>query len=251
MAKTTSTRITWTNNEKSLLSDKLVKIFIDAPWTTNLHALREAQVVLPAQRRITINHGHVFNHKERVRQARKLAETLRAQTIAEKPKPKPIPAPVPVHTPIAETKPESTPIPQLSNILDQFVDLLAAKIAKRLNLQAFAATATERQVPKHNPQPIIGDRPAKLGVLIVGLLDSQAAYFDHNEYPHLDITCLTAERALKAHVQRAHTILMTKFINHAVQDHYRKRPNLHFCDGGLTDLDRILERLEALEQQTP
>ena len=33
---------------------------------------------------------------------------------------------------------------------------------------------------------------------------------------------------------------MTKFINHSVQGKYRKHPNLHYVNGGVSDLKTIL-----------
>jgi len=42
---------------------------------------------------------------------------------------------------------------------------------------------------------------------------------------------------------RAHTVLMTKFINHSVQDKYRKAPKLHFVNGGMGELGEVLDSI--------
>jgi hypothetical protein len=53
---------------------------------------------------------------------------------------------------------------------------------------------------------------------------------------------MTGEEGLtRPQLLRAHTVLMTKFINHSVQGKYRKAPRLHFCNGGVTELRRVLE----------
>jgi hypothetical protein len=87
---------------------------------------------------------------------------------------------------------------------------------------------------------------AKTGVLVIGLLGDQVEALPI--YNTLDITFLPTEQALsKDYVKRAYTILMTKFINHAVQDKYRKANNLHYCNGGTSDLARILISIAVKE----
>jgi hypothetical protein len=60
--------------------------------------------------------------------------------------------------------------------------------------------------------------------------------------PDLDYTFATAEQAVSHYTfNKDHTILMTKFINHSVQAKYRKHPNLHYCNGGVSELKHMLQ----------
>ena len=52
---------------------------------------------------------------------------------------------------------------------------------------------------------------------------------------------MTGEEAVSRHRFNAdHTILMTKFINHSAQAKYRTAPNLHYCNGGVSDLTTLM-----------
>jgi hypothetical protein len=60
----------------------------------------------------------------------------------------------------------------------------------------------------------------------------------------LDLYFFTAEDAVnRPKILRAHTVLMTKFISHAVQDKYRKAPKLHYCNGSVAVLVGMLEKI--------
>mgnify|MGYP003704866359 CR=1 FL=1 len=76
--------------------------------------------------------------------------------------------------------------------------------------------------------------------LVVGLLGVQMECIKQSN-PGVDFTFVTAEQAVSHHtVNKDHTFLMTKFINHSVQNKYRKHPNLHFVNGGVTELKTLL-----------
>jgi hypothetical protein len=99
--------------------------------------------------------------------------------------------------------------------------------------------------PKHNPQPIPHPTGyARPGVLVIGLIPAQAHYVSNLLASKLDLYFFTAEDAVhRPKIVRAHTVLMTKFISHAVQDKYRKSPKLHFCNGSVAVLVGLLEKI--------
>jgi len=103
-----------------------------------------------------------------------------------------------------------------------------------------AAAARANAALRNAPSPQRAPRP---GVLIIGLLGAQVTE-TIAAFPHLDITHMTGEEGLtRPALLRAHTVLMTKFINHSVQGKYRKAPNLHFCNGGVSELRRMLSEI--------
>jgi hypothetical protein len=60
----------------------------------------------------------------------------------------------------------------------------------------------------------------------------------------LDIDYLDSdEAARRAPSQRAHVVMMTRFVSHVVQERWRKYGVLHYCNGGLTALETILDSL--------
>jgi hypothetical protein len=82
--------------------------------------------------------------------------------------------------------------------------------------------------------------PRKPSVLVVGLNGCQMSAVT-NKYPDIKFTFMTAEEALSRNRFNAdHTMLMTKFINHSVQNKYRQVPNLHYCNGGVSDLSTLM-----------
>jgi hypothetical protein len=131
-------------------------------------------------------------------------------------------------------------------------DAVFAKVERLLTRQALdalsATVAETSQQPRHDPTPKHEPGAARPGVLIIGLLAAQAAHMIE-EFPDLDITHMTGEEAHNRHaLRRAHTILMTKFISHAVQDKYRRVENLRLCPGGLTELSNLLTLIKACNE---
>jgi hypothetical protein len=83
-------------------------------------------------------------------------------------------------------------------------------------------------------------KPRKPTCLVVGLNGAQMQSIK-TRVPHVDFKFFTAEEAVSHYkCSKDHTILMTKFINHSVQGKYRKHPNLHYCNGGVTELHNLL-----------
>lgn len=245
-------RIVWTKAEKALISDELERIFAKEPWKTNLDALREAQGVLPAARRIIINHARVWNHKERIRLARGGAGwALKKRAEVEKVRQETLDVAVATGVARPTPEPKEGTTARLARVFDEILDILADKVAQRLRQPGVSISTKAIPLPervKHNPEPPSAPRVAKTGVLVIGLLGDQVEALPI--YNTLDITFLPTEQALsKDYMRRAYTILMTKFINHAVQDKYRKANNLHYCNGGTSDLARILISIAVKEQQ--
>jgi hypothetical protein len=91
-------------------------------------------------------------------------------------------------------------------------------------------------------------RIRKRSVLIIGLNGCQMETIRQYR-PDLDYTFINSDDAISRYtVHKDHTILMTKFINHSVQNKYRKHPNLHYCNGGVGDLKTLLQGIFSKEQ---
>ena len=240
------TRVVWTNAEKEKVRQQLVNIFLDAPWKTNATALGEAQAVLPLARRIKVTHNRVHSHKGRIHLARKSAEEMKAKRDEIKRETLETAIATGIARPVFEAKRGTTE--RLAAVFDEILDILADKMADRLRQQMPSPeqNRTFTRV-KHNPEPPpSAPREAKTGILVIGLLGDQIEALPI--YPFLDITFLGTEQALaKDTIRRADTILMTKFINHAVQEKYRKAPELHYCNGGTTELAKLLMSIAIKE----
>jgi hypothetical protein len=218
-------KIFWAQEERQAIEDRMVELLRANPLLRKQELLRQAQQVLPMERRRKIQPTVLSRFGEAIDRARLAAKEPTA------------PPPPPV------TEPEPQPF-ALGSVLDQILDLLADKIAERINQRA-AAVADPVAVlrPKHNPQPFSEPRESRPGVLVVGLLNQQAQTIIQ-QFPQLEITCLTSEEACKRDaLRRSFTILMTKFISHSVQDKYRKAENLTLCNGGVSELASLLKRM--------
>jgi hypothetical protein len=250
-------RIVWTKEEKRALRDCMIDICYVTPTMSNKGLLQHAQEeVIPYERRSKITDQRVFNYKNLINEARAAAEKHR-QTVS---KPKPAPTPQPVIAPEPVKK-----LDTLGEVFELFIDALADRIMAKL------AAKQPREIPPMTPEdynkvfdelyplwkntplqpnpmemldklsirkPPVKKRPT---VLVIGLNGCQMETIKTYK-PDLDYTFLTAEAAVSHHtVNRDHTILMTKFINHSVQAKYRKHPNLHYCNGGVSELKHMLQ----------
>lgn len=238
-------RIVWTKEEKRALRDCMIDICYVTPTMSNKGLLRHAQEeVIPYERRHIISDQRVFNYKALIAEARKAADDHRNKVNA--PPPKKIEIVVPV-------APEPTPlkIDTLGNLFELLVDAITDRVLEKLKAPA--------ETPEPTPAAEQGfgtgwlDELEKLTirrkearvkrstVLVVGLNGSQVDTIKTHR-PDIDFTFVTAEQALSHYTfHKDHTILMTKFINHSVQAKYRKHGNLHYCNGGVSDLKHILQ----------
>jgi hypothetical protein len=241
-------RIVWSNAEKEAIFARMVIEFQQRPHRSRKDALRTAQTVLDASRWVVINDQRVFNYKDRIdiaQQRAKIAQQLasrESKSTAEKP----VEAPVAILAPPPTPERRETPRGRLAEILELLLDVVAESVAARVNAKIADAPPPELR-PKHDPRPVpCATGHPRPGVLIIGLLSGQARTVYAVFSDELDLSFFTPEEAVAApRLVRAHTVLMTKFISHAVQDKYRKAPELHWCNGGLAACMAILDGIKA------
>jgi len=247
-------RIVWTRDEKRAMRECMIDLCYVTPSLSNIGLLQHAQEeVIPYERRVKVNHQRVFNYKKLINEARAAADQLR-QAEAKKPvealkKPEP------------PAEPPARKLDTLGEVFELFVDALADRIIRRLEARPLAARPDEPR--EHKLEDFFGgdpmeqlDRvfdslypplkkapiqPRKPTVLVIGLNGHQMECIKQSR-PEIDFTFVTGEQGLSHQtLNKDHTILMTKFINHSVQAKYRKHPNLHYCNGGVSELKHMLQ----------
>lgn len=225
-------RIHWTNDEKAAHYQRLVLLFKGNPNLDSKNAFREAQDALRYERHRKITDGTVFTHKAMIAKAR--AEAKRD----------PIPQPTPTVTPV--DAPAVEPVNPLLKIFDDLLDVLADRIAERLRPQMTMPEVKQHvnaQFEAHFKRYKVEEAPAKPRkptVLIIGLNGCQMSVVT-SKYLDVKFAFMTGEEAVSRNRFNAdHTILMTKFINHSAQAKYRTAPNLHYCNGGVSDLSTLM-----------
>jgi hypothetical protein len=223
------TRIVWSKEEKAAHYERLVLLFKGNPALDSKNAFREAQDALRYERHRKVTDGTIFTHKVMLAMAR------------EEAKREPIPQPVPTVAPVA-----AEPANPLLKIFDDLLDLLADRIAERLRPQMTAPEVKQHINAQFDTQfkrykaEVTPPKPRLPSVLIIGLNGCQMTSVSKS-YPEIRFTFMTGEEAVSRNRLNAdHTILMTKFINHSVQNKYRQVPNLHYCNGGVSDLSTLL-----------
>jgi hypothetical protein len=249
-------RIVWSNIEKGAVFANMVEVFKQFPQLGRKEAVRRAQSVLKSHRWIVVTDQRVFNYKDRIEVARQKA----LQESRKKPS-EAVEAPAPILAPTPAPEPKETPKGRLADILELLLDVVAESVAAKVSAnmrppmareelrqyvdQQFEAEFTKYPRPRHDPQPIPHPTGKALpGVLIIGLLPAQTYPIVSIYGTRLDLTFMTAEDAVhRPKLVRAHTVLMTKFISHAVQDKYRKAPKLHFVNGGTGVLAEVLDSI--------
>lgn len=219
-----NTKIFWTKEEQDAVFNEMVELFRSNPLMRHEQALREGQMVLPNERRRKIKYAVSYRYKGVIDLARVEAKKQAA-----------VPPPV--------IEPAPAPTDPLRAFLDQILDILADKIVERIGIRPTESGPAVSVRVKHDPQPPVAARVERTGVLVIGLLNQQAQTIIQS-FPNLEFSCLTPEEALKRDMlRRSYTILMTKFINHAVQSKYRKVPNLLLCNGGVSELSAMLKSI--------
>lgn len=242
-------RIVWTKEEKNLLFKEMAEtVFFQNTGLSNKDALKKAQLFLPFHRRLAITDQRVFNYKHRINEARETARRLHNLKAAEVVAVTSAPAPV-----------QEAPKRSIDNI-GQLFELLVDAISDRVMQQVEARFNVEKPKDEASQTPSIQqtgwlDELEKLSirskeakqhkptVLIIGLNGAQIDAIK-TRYDKIEYTFATAEQALSRHTFNCdHTILMTKFINHGVHTKYRKHKNLHYCNGGVSELRTLLHGL--------
>lgn len=223
------TRIVWSKEEKAAHYERLVLLFKGNPTLDSKNAFREAQDVLRYERHRKVTDGTIFTHKA-------MLATARAEAKRD-----PIPQPVETVAPVA-----AEPANPLLKIFDDLLDLLADRIAERLRPQMTAPEVKQHINAEFDTQfkrykaEVTPPKPRMPSILIIGLNGCQMSVVT-SKYLDFKFTFMTAEEAVSRNRATAdHTILMTKFINHSVQNKYRQVPNLHYCNGGVSDLSTLL-----------
>lgn len=237
------TRTVWSHAERDAVFDEMRKVFLRTPTISRITAMQEAQQVLPMHRRVVVNHQRVFSYRERIEQAQMRA-LRESKSAAQPPVEPPVETPAPAAPAPVQSSDEAI-VRILAQLVDAVIESVAQRVARAVLLQmAEPVDPAAPARPRHDPRPPSDERVARPGVLVIGLLPSQAHTIETLYSQRLDLRFLTADEA-QSHerVQRAHTVLMTKFISHSVQEKYRKAPALHLCNGGVTDLAKILDRL--------
>ena len=241
------TRTVWTSGEKDAIFARMEQHFRAHPNEARKEALRAAQSVLNFDRRIVVTDQRVFNYRDRIEIARQKAikwrEKVPTQTVE---------APAPIPTPPPEPERKETPTERLASIFEQLLDILADKVADRLAdrmadipaRQFVPGVSLTDHRPRHNPEPVSQPRLMRPGVLVLGMLP-QTGEPMRREFGHrLDIQWYDSNDASKRNVHpMANVGLMTKFINHSIQERWRKAGVLHYCNGGASELRQILASL--------
>jgi hypothetical protein len=242
-------RIVWTKDEKRALLESMIDIIAFSPKLSNKEVLRRAQEdVIPPDRRTKITDQRVFNYKSMIHQARD------AVALAAKNPPRPRPQPEPPAEPPKR-------LDTLGQVFELFIDALADRIMDKM-IKAKQEVERQQMTPEQldkvfdelyplwknaplQPSPMeqlnkLTIRVKKPTALVIGLNGHQMECIKQSR-PEVDFTFVTAEQAVSHYtINKDHTFLMTRFINHSVQNKYRKHPNLHFVNGGVTELKTLL-----------
>ena len=243
-------RIVWTKEEKSALRDSMTDLCYAAPPMSNKGLLQNAQLdVLPYDRRTKITDQRVFNYKALINEARAAADEQRRQNVSRPAQPAPVVAPEPAPKPDA-----------LGEMFNTLLDALADRVIARMQAQQEEKHDDKTDAWRHMPAfdmrkmldgltirpKITIKRPT---ALVIGLNGAQMESVKQAR-PEVDFTFVTAEQAVShSTLSKDHTILMTKFINHSVQGRYRKHLNLHFCNGGVSELKTLLHGIFYVKGQ--
>jgi hypothetical protein len=239
-------RVVWTRAEKDEVFGNMIQVAVDRPHLASKDLMREAQQVLPSHRKTVVSDQRVFTYKKMIEGAREAAAKIRANRKTEEQ-----PASVqPVLEP--ELRKEPTLADQLQGLLDMIADKVADRVMERVQQQLRVEIVTDGPKPEAVPEKGWLDELMALSIrkqppkhrkttcLIVGLNGAQIETIQQHK-PDVDFTFVTGEQALSHHTfNKDHTILMTKFINHGVHSKYRKHPNMHYCNGGVSELKTLM-----------
>lgn len=229
-------KIFWTKSERALINQKLVEAFTADLNLTRREALTRAQTVLPYERRRKVTDQTAFHESKVIDAALNTARTIVHS------KPEPVKAPEPVEMSLGE-------------LFERLVDEITRRVTVEVrNALAQPSVIVERGYAEDRPAGNAAQRerllnakplnPRKPTVLIIGLNGCQMSAVA-SKYTDVKFTFMTAEEALSRNRFNAdHTILMTKFINHSVQNKYRQVPNLHYCNGGVSDLSSLMHVIQ-------
>ena len=218
-------RVVWNKQEKSLMFNEMVELLIEEPYMSNHDVLTRSQVVLHMDRRRDVTPNTIFNYKSTVLKAQAEADCKRNNRVAQK----------------AEEPQPGQQEDLLEQLMRRFAKMVAEEVSKR------PPKNFHIHHPNHNQESAqelqcVEKKVAnpKTSVLVIGLNGHQMSLIK-SRVTSKDITFLHINDVdSRPVVHKDHTILMTKFINHAAQSKYRNVRNLHYCNGGVSELTRIL-----------
>jgi hypothetical protein len=247
-------RIVWTKEEKRALRESMIDFCYVTPTMSNKGLLQNAQLdVIPHDRRTKITDQRVFNYKALINEARAAAEQHRAKER------KPVPQPVqPAAVVAAEPAPKPDALVEMFNtLLDALADRVIARMQRQQEEKHDDAADAWRHMPAFDMRKMLDNLTVRPKIvikrptaLVIGLNGAQMESVKQAR-PEVDFTFVTAEQAVSHNtLSKDHTILMTKFINHSVQGRYRKHLNLHFCNGGVSELKTLLHGIFYVKRQT-
>jgi len=247
-------RIVWTKEEKRALRESMIDICYVTPNMSNKGLLQYAQEdVIPHDRRTKINDQRVFNYKAMLNDARAVA----AQQRAKEREPRPLPA-QPAQAVAAEPTPKPDALVEMFNtLLDALADRVIARMQGQQEEKHDDAEDAWRHMPAFDMRKMLDNLTVRPKIVIkrptaviIGLNGAQMESV-RQARPEVDFTFLTAEQAVSHNtLSKDRTILMTKFINHSVQSRYRHHLNLHFCNGGVSELKTLLHGIFYVKGQT-
>lgn len=252
-------RIVWTKEEKRALRDCMIDMCYVTPSYSNKGLLQRAQEeVIPYERRQKITDQKVFTYKNMINEARIEAEKHRIKQVQVKPAEPWLPEP-----PKVEPNPPMEHVaPTMGDLFEQLLEAVVDRVIAKMTVQPVEKTQTLEELsktfdelygewkktplqPMQNPMEqlsrlTIRPKVKRPTALVVGLNGHQMECIKQWR-PEVDFTFVTAEQALSHYtINKDHTFLMTRFINHSVQSKYRKHPNLHYCNGSVSELKTLL-----------
>lgn len=240
-------RIHWTDEERKAVYNRMVEVYAEGKYTSAQNVMRKAQDVLPLGRRRKTYPNMLYKLKDWMLEARMEAHTsARNRKLTE----------VALETQAAKVAPPPQPTdPTFSELLEKLVDQLAKRVAAEVlkDLSKYLSTqSTPYQnnslLSEVNPIAIATPQPPKIRrktVMVIGLKGQQVTTVEQSN-PDLDITFMTAQEAIgRKTITSDNTVLMTKFINHSVQNKYRQAHNLMYCNGGVSDLSKLLCTIQS------
>ena len=248
------TRIVWSRAEREIVNGRLFELYCVKRDLPRKYALSMAQEALPIDRRVVITDQRVFNYKMALEQAQTQAVKFNRRAPEEKPyrtyeekvakPPEPV-APISTPTPAPEARggPAGGLAGVLEALLDAIADRVADRVAERVLLQLPLA------VPDRPPEAFarrseIGSGKARPGVWLLGVQPQMGHSLRERYRERLDIDYLDSDEAARRKPSaRAHIVMMTRFVSHRVQESWRDQGRFHYCNGGLTALEGILDSL--------
>ena len=248
-------RIVWSRAERETVNHRLFELYCVKRDLPRKYALSMAQEALPAERRVVITDQRVFNYKMALEQAQTQAVKFSRRALEEKPyrtyeekvakAPEPAaPTTTPTPTPEARSGPAGGLAGVLEALLDAIADRVADRVAERVLLQLPQREPQRASPAVVVPQSAIGTGKARPGVWLLGVQPQMGQALRERYRERLDIDYLDSDEAARRKPsRRAHIVMMTRFVSHRVQESWRDQGRFHYCNGGLTALEGILDSL--------